>query len=168
MIEDKKILDLLDNLYDSKGLRVEANEDEIIKRSIEIKTTIVNKDYMDKGERMLLNFGHTIGHAIETFSDYKISHGEAVAFGMVMEARGAYKMGYCQDDYSEYLEKLLKKLGFEMRDSEMTAEDLLPFMAVDKKHIGQAMTIVVPRLKGNCILREITNEELKEFAFNSI
>jgi 3-dehydroquinate synthase len=66
---------------------------EAIDRAIEIKRRIIARDPHDKGLRRVLNLGHTIGHALETLSDYQISHGQAVAAGIVLEAQMSYEMG---------------------------------------------------------------------------
>ncbi|HEY5235959.1 MAG TPA: hypothetical protein VIJ14_07265, partial [Rhabdochlamydiaceae bacterium] len=66
---------------------------ESIDRAIEIKRRIISKDLTEKGLRRVLNVGHTIAHALETLSDYQISHGKAVATGIVLEAEISYEMG---------------------------------------------------------------------------
>jgi 3-dehydroquinate synthase len=66
---------------------------EAIDQAIEIKRRIISKDLTEKGLRRVLNLGHTIGHALETLSDYQISHGKAVAAGIVLEAEISYEMG---------------------------------------------------------------------------
>jgi 3-dehydroquinate synthetase len=66
---------------------------DVIVRSIEIKAAVVNEDPRESGRRKILNFGHTLGHAIETLSAYEVSHGEAVAIGMVLESRLGEALG---------------------------------------------------------------------------
>jgi 3-dehydroquinate synthase len=76
-----------------------------IDRAIEIKRRIIALDPQEKGLRRVLNLGHTIGHALETLSDYQISHGEAVAAGIVLEARMAYEMGLLKKEAFEEIQK---------------------------------------------------------------
>ena len=66
---------------------------ELIKRSVEIKVAVVSEDEREEGRRAVLNFGHTIGHALEAISGFKMSHGEAVAIGMVLEAELGTSLG---------------------------------------------------------------------------
>mgnify|MGYP002508152994 CR=1 FL=1 len=88
---------------------IRENIEYVIKRCVEIKRDIVDRDEFEKGERKLLNFGHTIGHAIEKCSDYKISHGNAVAIGMVIATKGAFELGLSYEDFSDVLLPILEK-----------------------------------------------------------
>lgn len=67
---------------------------EMVRRNVEIKAAVVNEDEFERGKRKLLNFGHTLGHAIEKISGFSITHGHAVGIGMVLAARAGEKMGY--------------------------------------------------------------------------
>lgn len=85
---------------------------QIIHRSCAIKAAIVGRDEKESGERAVLNFGHTLGHAIEALSGFsRIRHGEAVAMGMVFAARLSQRLGYCSYDHAPRLGRLLKRLG---------------------------------------------------------
>jgi 3-dehydroquinate synthase len=137
-------------------------EKEFILRCVQLKYEIVSLDHQDLGRRMLLNFGHTVGHAIEKWKDYQISHGEAVAMGMVMEAKAAFQMGWCKEDFSVAIGSILQKLGFSWEE-EISGEVLVPFMAMDKKHQGRHITLVVPETLGQCQLRKVSHEEMMEF-----
>src|SRR3989339_99013 len=84
--------------------------EKIITRAVEIKARVVMRDEREKGERSILNFGHTIGHAIEKLSKYELMHGEAVGLGMLVEARISMLMGVLdEEDYIE-IENFLKKI----------------------------------------------------------
>jgi len=139
---------------------------ELIKSCVELKIKIVREDQRDYGKRMLLNFGHTIGHAIEQHSSYRISHGEAVAMGMVLESKWTYEMGLAKKDISSQIEEILLEVGFSLDFNSIKLEELYPYMAMDKKHQGTTMTIVVPQDLGCCELREIEEEQLREFHKN--
>lgn len=139
---------------------------ELIKNCVEIKRKIVSEDQRDYGTRMLLNFGHTVGHAIEQQSNYRISHGEAVAMGMVLETRWAYEIGLSKGDISGKIREILLELGFAMNFNSIKTEELYTFMAMDKKHQGTTMTIVVPQELGHCELMELEEYQLKEFSLN--
>lgn len=86
-------------------LEIERLEDAIFP-AIEAKRRIISRDLTENGLRRLLNFGHTIGHALETVSNYELSHGEAVAIGIVIESRLSYEMGLLDLDSLEKIEKL--------------------------------------------------------------
>lgn len=77
---------------------------------MELKRDIVNADEKEKGVRALLNFGHTVGHAIEKCSGYKIPHGSAVAVGMVIISRAAYKCSFCDENYADIIASLNKNI----------------------------------------------------------
>jgi 3-dehydroquinate synthase len=83
----------------------------LIVRSVEIKADVVSADEMEAGRRKLLNFGHTLGHAVETLSAYALLHGEAVAIGMVEEARIGERCGVTASGTSSHLRRVLTRLG---------------------------------------------------------
>ena len=95
MISDADFLEFLQNNS------IKENIEYVIKRCVEIKGSIVNCDEFDKRERKLLNFGHTVGHAIEKCSNYSVSHGNAVAIGMAIATKGAYEVGMSEEDFSK-------------------------------------------------------------------
>lgn len=92
--------------------RTEALMAHIVKTSCRIKASVVERDERDEGIRAILNFGHTVGHALETATGYsQVSHGEAVAIGMVAAARISYRMGLCSEDVPIRLQRLLERIG---------------------------------------------------------
>ena len=76
----------------------QEEEEDIVARNVAIKAEHVKEDEFDEGKRQILNFGHTIGHAIEALSDFSIRHGHAVAMGMVAMARAAWRHGLSDED----------------------------------------------------------------------
>ncbi len=119
----------------------------IIARCCEIKAEIVVNDEHDKGERMLLNFGHTIGHAVENYYGYgTLSHGAAVAIGMCIMTEYAEKMGYTKKGTLDIIKALNKKYGL---PTECEHRSELTKAAVhDKKRVGDSINIVVVREMG--------------------
>ncbi|MCC6146629.1 MAG: 3-dehydroquinate synthase [Anaerolineaceae bacterium] len=83
----------------------------LVRRSIAVKTHFVCQDPYEKGVRAALNLGHTIGHAVELVSDFAVRHGEAVAIGLVLEARLAERLGLAQVGLEDEITAILKKLG---------------------------------------------------------
>lgn len=99
-----------------------------ITRAIEIKRRIIAQDPQEKGLRRILNCGHTIGHALETLSQYTISHGRAVATGIVLESRMAYEMGLLQKESLEQIEERFPPVSIPF-----SPEEILEVLRTDKK-----------------------------------
>ena len=136
--------------------------DAIIAKCIAMKRDIVQKDEFDTGERMLLNFGHTIGHAIEKLSGYEISHGFAVAVGMAVDTRAAVRKNLCPPECLEILKQLLAQ--FDLPDSTgFSPEELYRAALHDKKRAGDEITIIVPRTLGLSELRKIPAASLLDW-----
>jgi 3-dehydroquinate synthase len=134
---------------------------EIITRNVEIKGEIVESDEFEKGRRQLLNFGHTAGHAIEKVTNHAVSHGQAVAAGMILMARAAYKKGFCECDYSREIEAAFA--GFQsVINLNYDAEKLYEAALSDKKRSGGKINIIIPERTGECIIKEIKSTELLE------
>jgi 3-dehydroquinate synthase len=105
-----------------------------IKRSCEIKAYIVNKDEKETGVRAVLNYGHTVGHAVETLTSYKkYTHGEAVAIGMAQAAKFSEAMGYCNRAEKERILSLLESLKLPVALPEFSLSDYINAILHDKK-----------------------------------
>jgi len=123
----------------------------IIKQSIKIKSNIVQKDPKEKDLRKVLNFGHTIGHAIESLSwktDSPLLHGEAVAIGIVAESKLAQLMGLSSEKNFIATEKGINHAGLPTRIKNLSVEDILPVMSFDKKNIRKKIFWSLPRKIG--------------------
>ena len=138
---------------------------QIIERCVQIKADIVAEDERDTGVRQLLNFGHTIGHAIEKVSQYEISHGHAVAMGMLIVARACAKQELCAEECPDAIESVLTEFGFPTVCPYSSAA-LLDGALKDKKRAGHAITLIVPKTIGNCVLHKIPIERLSDFIVN--
>lgn len=141
---------------------IKENIEYVIKRCVEIKRDVVNHDEFEKGERKLLNFGHTIGHAIEKCSDFSISHGNAVAIGMVIATKGAFKLGLANEDFSSVLLPMLVKNKLPTSCS-YSADELLEVALSDKKRSQDTISLIVPEKYGLCKIEKISIDNLKEF-----
>ena len=135
----------------------------IITKSINIKAKIVTRDHKEQGIRAFLNFGHTIGHALEHAFKSKLLHGEAVAYGMDYEAKMSLKtLNLCQDDYN-FVKEILKTYGFECKLN-ITFEKLKPFIKIDKKNSANTVNLVQLNKIGSCEMVPIKNiNSLKKF-----
>lgn len=134
----------------------------VIERCISIKKSFVEADERDYGLRQILGFGHTVGHGLEKLSAYTIPHGQAVAAGMVVEARAAYQMGLTQNDLSVELSEILTELGFDLH-IKYSADEIYHFALMDKKISGDQITMIIPDTIGKCRLQKISLSDLRRF-----
>lgn len=137
----------------------------VIKRSCEIKADIVSRDEREAGLRAILNFGHTIGHAIETVTGYKrFLHGEAVAMGMCAAADLAVRSGIFQKDAAEELKGLVRMYGLPERIPEdIPVSEIVEAMEVDKKARAGKLRFILPEDIGRVrIAGDVERELIKE------
>lgn len=132
----------------------------VISQCISWKRDVVQADEFDRGIRQKLNLGHTIGHGIETQTNFSVSHGQAVAIGMAIVTKAAAKVGYC---HREVYDQLLDLLGtFELPSTTNLDADALYHSALsDKKRTGGSVNLILPRSIGNCIIYKISTGKLK-------
>ncbi len=136
LIADAAYFDYLES-HSTDVLQVEsAVMEQVIYDSCRIKAQIVEEDEKETGKRRLLNFGHTIGHALENLSHYSMSHGEAVAIGILVESYIAVQMGYLSAGSFERILHIFKMYGFTLRlPQHYVAEAVYAAMRMDKKSI---------------------------------
>lgn len=133
----------------------------IVARSCELKASVVSRDEREEtGLRAVLNFGHTIGHAIESVAGYDgpYHHGEAVAVGMVAEARLAERLGWIGPDATGRVHRLLARLGLPTSAPGLEAGRLLDAMGRDKKNRGGRIRFVLPHSIGQVELTDAAGE----------
>lgn len=136
----------------------------IVARCCEIKAEVVSKDEREDGVRAILNFGHTIGHAIEAVSEYADTlHGEAIAVGMVCAARLSERRGHLDAANMKRIEALLAKCGFAVTLKGADFDRLLAAMRLDKKALEGKIRFVLAKEIGSVFVTdEVTEEELRE------
>ncbi len=118
----------------------------VVQRSVEIKAAVVAEDEREAGRRAILNFGHTIGHAIEATAKYEALHGEAVAIGMVYEARLAEALGIAAKGTAERITRLLERFRLPLdRPHGASVDDLITVMRGDKKARAGETRFAVPK-----------------------
>lgn len=135
---------------------------DITERCCRIKLNVVNKDELDLGFRMILNFGHTLGHAVEKYFDYnKYTHGECVAMGMYHMSRVSEKHGFCHG-VSQRLKSLLMKFSLPI---ELTApiDELIPIISADKKRLGGVTNLILLSGIGDVFIQPVENSKLGDF-----
>lgn len=144
-----------------KGIQVNSTN---IKKVIEIKLGFVKSDEYDKGERMILNFGHTIGHALEKKIGYgEIAHGDAVAVGMATITKISEKAGLTEKGTAEYVEKILKATGLPTEPG-IKVKDLKKEISTDKKNIGDKLNLVLLERPGAAFIHPVTIGGFMEMA----
>jgi 3-dehydroquinate synthase len=117
----------------------------IVVRSIAIKADVVRRDEREGGVRKTLNFGHTIGHAIELRSDYKMLHGEAVAVGMVLESRVAERLGVAEPGTSDRVRDAIERTGLPAtRPADQSPDEILSATRGDKKARAGVVEYALP------------------------
>ncbi len=125
-----------------------ADTENIVETSVRTKAEIVKNDEFDRGERMLLNFGHTFGHAAEKLSGFGMSHGEGVALGMVFACRYAEETGFLREEgLRGRLESALARYRLPAL-CPFTGRELFKAMTNDKKRFGDTIHLVLPRRAG--------------------
>jgi len=117
----------------------------VIHRSVQIKARVTREDPREQGVRKTLNFGHTVGHAIELLSGFSLRHGEAVAIGMVLEARAGERAGITEPGTSDTLAAALERAGLPVvRPAGPTPDAVIATMRGDKKARGGALAYAIP------------------------
>lgn len=137
--------------------------EEVIYRSCLIKRDVVEKDPKEKGERALLNFGHTIGHAIEKLKNFELLHGECVALGMVAAAYISWKRGYIEQE--EFLEIRDMMVAFRLPISleDLTAKEVVEVTKSDKKMDKNQIRFILLKEVGHAVIdTTVTDEEMTE------
>jgi 3-dehydroquinate synthase len=144
IIDDPELFGILEAKADAiKKGDVDLLE-EIITRSCRIKKGVVEIDELEKGVRRILNFGHTIGHAIETESGYTVSHGDAVSMGMVASAAISERMHYLPTEDRERIIALIRAMGLPDRISKsLKPKEIVARMKGDKKKAGDVLNFVL-------------------------
>lgn len=153
---DKELVDILETKD------IIENISDITYRCIDIKRRVVEADERDNGERRKLNFGHTIGHAIEQCSKFTISHGHAVGIGMVIITRACVKKGLL---HAEVLDRLISIMGKCSLPTGCgySAYQLSQKALNDKKRRGDNISIIIPTDVGECVVKKIEVSQLADW-----
>lgn len=141
----------------------ELDIENIIYRCVSIKRDIVQRDETEAGERKLLNFGHTIGHALEKIYDYKgLSHGEAVAIGMVMITKASEQEGFTPKGTTMKIIDLCEMYHLPIHD-DSSIRDIAFASQSDKKNSGKGIDIVILKTIGNAVVKNIDQRQFQEY-----
>ena len=161
LIRDPVLLEWLDLYLEALLARDDAALSTAIERSCRNKAKVVSADERETGERALLNLGHTFGHAIETGAGYGVwLHGEAVAVGMVMAAQLSARLGWLNAVQVEQVRSLLARARLPLTPPpELSADDFLRLMAVDKKVLEGRLRLILLRDLGQAVIAESVDAE---------
>ena len=136
----------------------------IISHSCLVKRDHVAADELDNGIRLYLNFGHTIGHAIEATAGYgQVMHGEAVSMGMVQLSRVAEEKGLMPKGISQQIEEMCRKFGLPVTYENWDKEALYQALTHDKKARGTSLKLVIVPELGQAAIHQIPLQEMKDF-----
>jgi 3-dehydroquinate synthase len=144
IIDDEKMFHLLEENMEPGKIQDPALLLRLVELSCRIKKSIVEIDEKEQGLRRILNYGHTLGHALEAQSDFHISHGEGVALGMIAAARISENSGYLESAARERIENLIRKSGLPCRIPEsLTTGGIMARLKMDKKKEGDIIHFVL-------------------------
>ena len=132
----------------------------VVASCVRMKRDLVQRDPFDTGDRRLLNLGHTVGHAVETCSDYTVSHGAAVAMGMAAITRAAVKQNICTEDTLTAVLDILNRYDLPT-ELPYTAARLAEAAASDKKIAGGAVHLILPETVGRCRIHPVPAAQLE-------
>jgi 3-dehydroquinate synthetase len=139
---------------------VKEDLEQIVRRAMAVKIKIIEEDPYEKGLRAVLNIGHTVGHAVELVSKFQLRHGEAVAVGMVAEAKLAEHLMVASKGLASTISKVLSQLALPTQlPVELPREEILRAMRVDKKKNAQAIRFALPVKIGKVELINVTDLE---------
>ncbi|MDP1715876.1 MAG: 3-dehydroquinate synthase [Anaerolineales bacterium] len=156
IVSDPELFSLCARGLDS----VKDNLEEIVKRAMAVKIQVIEEDPYEKGFRAALNLGHTVGHAVELVSRFNLRHGEAIAIGMVAEAKYSARVGLAGVGLVEAVTESLKALGLPIHIPEnMLREEIIRAMRVDKKKNANAIRFALPVEIGKVELVDVMDLE---------
>ena len=139
---------------------VRANLEQIVKRAMAVKIKIIEEDPYEKGFRAAQNLGHTVGHAVELVSKFQLRHGEAVAIGMVAEAKLAERLTVATKGLPDEIAEVLSVLGLPVHiPQNLPREEIIKTMRVDKKKNAKAIRFALPAEIGRVELVDVTDLE---------
>lgn len=155
-IKDAGLFEVLAGHQSFESLKTEI--DQVIYRCVDIKREIVERDQFDFGDRMLLNFGHTLAHAIEQYYQYeRESHGEAVAIGMYQITKIAEEKGLTKAGTAEQIGKVLKTYQLPLACN-LRMKDMLEAISLDKKNLNSKLNIVLLKEIGDSYVYPTTRD----------
>jgi len=164
MILDKGFFKFLDKNMDNILAKDKDLIEEIIYKSCLYKANIVQKDEKEAGIRAILNYGHTIGHAVESVTEYKkYLHGEAIAIGMVYASKLAEQEGLINESVTEAQISLFEKIGLPVSIKDIDVDKIINIIKTDKKFVSGTPCFILPKGIGKVIIsKDVSIEDVEE------
>lgn len=151
---------LLDHIYEICD-RDEETLLEMIERSCKIKKLIVEKDPTEKGDRALLNFGHTIGHAIEKYKNFSFTHGECVALGVIAAAFISWKHEWLSMEEYYEIRDMFVPFNLPISIQDINPDEILELTKSDKKTEGDCIKFILLKKVGKAVIdRTVTDDDI--------
>ncbi len=161
-IKDEELFNILSNIKSNEELF--DNIEDIIFKCCSIKKQVVEIDEKDKGLRMLLNFGHTLGHAIEKYYNYEnYSHGQAISIGMYNLTKKSEQLGYTKQGTAEKIKTIFTNLDIEYSLPNVNMEVIRESVRLDKKNISGNMNIILLKEIGSSFIESVKLENIEKF-----
>lgn len=167
-ISDGKILEILRGKNLTEIRESAALVQELIERSVTVKADVVSQDFKESFAREALNYGHTLGHAVELDSNFSLRHGECVAIGMAFMAQLQLDLGLISQKLADDHFEILTKLGLPTRYKRDSWPKLLSHMSVDKKTRGKTLRFVTIRGVGQTDRLENPDPQVLYSAFEKV
>ena len=163
LIKDGSFYEWLINSFQQINEHEDEFVSEMIARSIAVKKFYVEKDPYEKNERAILNFGHTVGHALEKYTDFKYSHGECVALGSVAAAYISWKKDYLTMEEFYEIRDMFVPFGLPISLPDINIDRIIEYMRSDKKNTSDGFKfILLKKIGKGMISTDVTEQEIRE------
>lgn len=161
LIKDASLYEwLLDRMYEICDRDADTLL-EMVERSCKVKKLVVEKDPTEQGERALLNFGHTLGHAIEKYKNFSMTHGECVALGITAAAFISWKHEWLSMDEYYEIRDMLVPFNLPITVEDVNPEEILKLTKADKKMEGNSIKFILLKKVGKAVIdRTVTDEDI--------
>ncbi|WP_372366192.1 3-dehydroquinate synthase [Candidatus Uabimicrobium sp. HlEnr_7] len=173
VIGDEKLFSISESVWGKDGFEPFVRINEIVELCVRLKMKIVADDERDLGNRMWLNLGHTTAHAIESVTNYSCYlHGEAVAFGCIVAAHFALKLGICDEETTKDIERTFANVIQSCSFRDLSTNSIIEAMKYDKKRDGVGIRFIAPQQIGKVtilnnadvdLLHEVITEAIKRY-----
>jgi 3-dehydroquinate synthase len=161
-IKDKGLFGFLESRLAGVSMLKDKVLEEIVARTARIKAEVVEKDEKEAGLRAILNYGHTIGHAIETVSGFSVKHGQGIAVGMVAAAKISSRMGILPEGEIARLQDVIARAGLPAEMADLDVSQVMQAMKHDKKVLQDRVRFVLLRSIGEAFVTDEVNPSLVE------
>lgn len=157
-IRSAPLLELLESLPSPEAV---IDRPDVIRLAAGEKARLVSLDPYEGGERMFLNFGHTVGHGIEAAGDYTLSHGRCVSVGMIAEQCVGVEAGWSPGELADTMSRLLRRMDLPLRVSRLDAKRVLGSMGRDKKRAEGGSRFALPTGRGQGAVFDVSEEQVR-------